>query len=138
MLVQAKRNQIIHGLRFNNNLSITHLLFADDSLVFTRETNKDCNNLKSIFYCYALASGQIFNYEKSFMFFSSNVHASQVGIIKGIFQLNVVSKPEKYLGLPSIVGRRKVSFFNEIKLMVLNKLSSWQSKFFQVGGGECL
>lgn len=98
MLVQAERNQIIHGLRFNNNLSITHLLFADDSLVFTRETNKDCGNLKSIFDCYTSAFGQIFNYEKSFMFFNNNVYASQVDIIKGIFQLNVVSKHEKYLG----------------------------------------
>ena len=35
------------------------------------------------------------------MIFNSNVHASQIDIIKGIFQLNLVSKYEKYIGLPS-------------------------------------
>ena len=58
------------------------------------------------------------------MFFSSNVHASQIDIIKGIFQLNVVLKHKKYKSFPSMVGRRKVKIFNEIKLRVLNKLSS--------------
>lgn len=37
-----------------------------------------------------------------------------------------------------MVGRRKVSFFNEIKLRVLNKLSTWQSKLFSSRGREVL
>ncbi|KAH9695348.1 putative reverse transcriptase/RNA-dependent DNA polymerase [Citrus sinensis] len=138
MLIQADQNQIIHGLRFNSSLSISHLLFADDSLVFARATQEDCSNLKCIFDRYGSASGQIFNYEKSSMLFSSNVHNSQIEIIKGIFQLNVVSKHNKYLGLPSMVGRRKISFFNETKLRIWNKLSSWQNKLFSSGGREVL
>lgn len=138
MLIQADQNQIIHGLRFNSSLSISHLLFADDSLVFSRATQEDCSNLKCIFDRYGAASGQIFNYEKSSMLFSRNVHNSQIEIIKGIFQLNVVSKHNKYLGLPSMVGRRKISFFNETKLRIWNKLSSWQNKFFSSGGREVL
>ncbi|KAH9724434.1 putative reverse transcriptase/RNA-dependent DNA polymerase [Citrus sinensis] len=72
------------------------------------------------------------------MLFSSNVHNSQIEIIKGIFQLNVVSKHNKYLGLPSMVGKRKISFFNETKLRIWNKLSSWQNKLFSSGGREVL
>lgn len=37
-----------------------------------------------------------------------------------------------------MVGRRKISFFNEIKLRVLNKLSTWQSKLFSSRGREVL
>ncbi|KAH9723274.1 hypothetical protein KPL70_007064 [Citrus sinensis] len=37
-----------------------------------------------------------------------------------------------------MVGRRKISFFNEVKLRVLSKLSSWQSKNFTRGGKEVL
>ena len=134
MLLQAENIGQILGLKFNRELSVTHLLFADDSLVFTRASTIDCRNLKQIFDDYAAASSQIINYDKSSMFFSSGANQSQIEEIKSIFGLNVVSKHEKYLGLPSMVGRSKIIFFNDIKLRVLNKLSSWQSKRFSCGG----
>ena len=119
-------------------MSIIHLLFADDSLVFTGATKEDCMNLKQLFYCYAAASGQIFNFEKSSMFFSENAKQGQISTIKDIFQLQVASRHEKYLGLPSMVGRKKTSFFNEIKLRIINKISNWQANFFSSGGKEIL
>ena len=138
LLKQAESNQLIHGLKFSRDLSITHLLFADDSLVFTRATKEDCTNLKQLFDCYAAASGQIFNFEKCCMFFSDNAKQDQIATIKDKFQLQVVSRHERYLGLPSMVGRNKTSFFNDIKLRIINKISNWQAKFFSCGGKEIL
>ncbi|KAH9650223.1 putative reverse transcriptase/RNA-dependent DNA polymerase [Citrus sinensis] len=109
-----------------------------NSLVFTKASIEDCRNLKAIFDCYAAASGQIFNYEKSSMFCSGKLPAEQITAIKNIFQLKMVSKYEKYLGLPSMIGREKMSFFNEVKLNVLSKISNWQNKFFSNGGKEVL
>lgn len=37
-----------------------------------------------------------------------------------------------------MVGRKKISFFNDIKLRVVGKLSSWQHKCFSSGGKEVL
>lgn len=64
------------------------------------------------------------------MFFSGKVSGEQVAAIKIFFQLNVVFRHKMYLRLPSMVGRKKTSFFNELKLRVLNKVSSWQHKLF--------
>lgn len=125
LLMQAERQQLIQGLKFGRNLTISHLLFADDSLIFTRASVEDCKNLKAIFDCYALASGQIFNYEKSSMFFSGKISNEQVAVIKNLFQLKVVSRYEKYLGLPYMIERKKKSVFNDIKLRVLSKISNW-------------
>ena len=72
------------------------------------------------------------------MFFSANIQANQIEEIKNFFQLNVVSRHEKYLGLSSMVGRKRIIFFNYIKLRVLNQISSWQSKLFLSGGKEVL
>lgn len=138
MVIRAENKGLIQGLEFNRKLLVTHILFADDSLVFTRASSTDCRNLKTIFNDYAPASGQVFNFEKSSLFFSSGTSQSQVEEIKRIFGLNVVYKHEKYLGLPSMVGRRKIRFFSDIKLRVLNKLSSWQHKSFSCGGKEVL
>ena len=136
--MKAERQNLIHGLTFSRNIIISHLLFADDSLVFTRASTEDCNKLKAIFECYTSASGQLFNYDKSSMFFGGNVSDGQIEAIKRIFQLNVVSRHERYLRLPSMVGRKRTSFFNNIKLKVLSKISSWQHKFFSSGGKEVL
>ena len=46
LLVQAKSRHLIHGLNFSRDLSISHLLFADDNLIFTKATTEDCTNLK--------------------------------------------------------------------------------------------
>lgn len=37
-----------------------------------------------------------------------------------------------------MIGRKTKSFFNEVKLRVLNKIQSWQHKFFSNGGKEVL
>ncbi|KAH9669444.1 reverse transcriptase domain-containing protein [Citrus sinensis] len=94
LLMQAESQRLIHGLKFGNNITISHLLFADDSLIFARASKEDCVHLKGIFYCYATASGQIFNFDKSSIFFSHNVKADQISTIKNLFKLKVVSKHE--------------------------------------------
>lgn len=56
------------------------------------------------------------------MFFSGKILEGQVATIKSLFQVNVVSKYAKYLGLPFIIRRKRTSFFNDIKLRVLSKI----------------
>ena len=72
LLHGAENDKKIRGLFFGKNLSITHLLFADDSLVFIKAIRQDCYVLKEIFDCYARTFGQIFNFDKSSLFFSPN------------------------------------------------------------------
>ncbi|KAH9656895.1 putative reverse transcriptase/RNA-dependent DNA polymerase [Citrus sinensis] len=138
MLQMAEEKRVIHGLKFSKDITISHLLFADDSLIFTRASENDCMHLRRIFECYAAASGQLFNYDKSSMFFSGNITNGVITAIKNIFQLNVVSRHEKYLELPSMVGRKKSGFFNNIKLRVSSKIADWQHKYFSCGGKEIL
>lgn len=72
------------------------------------------------------------------MFFSENAKQPRIATIKDIFQLQVVLRHEKYLGQPSMVGRNKTRFFNDIKLRIMNKISNWQAKFFSCRGKEIL
>lgn len=94
LLAQAEKQHLIHGLKLSKNVTISHLLFADDSLVFTRASTEDCKWLKAIFECYTSASGQLFNFDKSSMFFSGKIPQGHIAAIKDIFQLNVVSRHE--------------------------------------------
>lgn len=69
LLTQVERNQQIEGLIFAKDVTISHLLFVYDSLVFTRASEAECKYLKGIFNRYARASRKIFNFDKSSKFF---------------------------------------------------------------------
>ena len=138
LLHGAEKDKKIRGLFFSKNLSITHLLFADDSLVFIKATRQDCYVLKEIFDCYARAFGQIFNFDKSSLFFSPNTKQQVTSNIKSIFNLKEVSMHEKYLGLPPMVGRNKKCYFNEVKLKVMKNIKRWHSSLFFIGVKEVL
>ena len=104
LLLQAEQQKRIRGLSFGRDLRISHLLFVDDNLIFSKASTADCQNLKKILDCYSTTSGQIFNFEKSSLFLSGNIQSDQATAIGNIFRLNIVSRHEKYLGLPSRGG----------------------------------
>jgi len=58
--------------------------------------------------------------------------------IKTRFGAQVIKQHEKYLGLPSLVGRRKRSTFNDIKEKLSKKLAEWKEKLLSKAGKEML
>ena len=68
-----QRNQT-HGYRASRGgPPISHLLFADDSLVLCRATEEECNKLMEVLKTYQDASGQEVNYTKSTITFSKGI-----------------------------------------------------------------
>ncbi|KAH9670686.1 putative reverse transcriptase/RNA-dependent DNA polymerase [Citrus sinensis] len=87
LLLQAEQNHQFQGLKFGKEITISHLLFADNSLVLTKASVDSCKALKAIFDRYAAASGQLFNFDKSSMIFSGKIPGDRINAIKSIFQL---------------------------------------------------
>ena len=48
------------------------------------------------------------------------------------------TRHNKYLGLPSIIGRSKIEVFAEVKERVGKKLAGWKEKMLSIGGKEVL
>jgi hypothetical protein len=53
-------------------IRVSHLLFADNSLLFCRATFSELRNLAWLLHSYEVASGQKLNVAKTFIFFSPN------------------------------------------------------------------
>lgn len=69
---KAKIDGILHGSKVCRLApEISHLLFADDCLIFCRATMQECAALRSILNNYERASCQAINYNKSGVFFHS-------------------------------------------------------------------
>ncbi len=55
-----------------------------------------------------------------------------------MFQVPEIKNHEKYLGLPSFVGRKKMASFSELKGRVWRRMNGWREKFLSIGGHEVL
>ena len=71
LLDRAEIGRTLHGVSISRNApKITNLLFADDSLIFSRASSMEINTIFEILQVYAKASGQCINLEKSSVYFS--------------------------------------------------------------------
>lgn len=76
MLNVVERNGVLKGVSISNNApSITHLLFADDSLLLLKVNNESANHLQHVLQLYEEFSGKIINKDKSLIMFSRNTES---------------------------------------------------------------
>ena len=117
---------------------VTHLFFADDSLLFCRASRSDLQVIQNILVLYEQASGQRLNWEKTSIFFSKAVSEETKANLSAFFRGQEVKEYVKYLGLPAIVGKKKKASFNYIKERLWSKLQGWTKKLLSQAGREIL
>lgn len=103
---------------------ITHLFFADDSLLFFKADQESCRNIKECFDMYEGASGQLINYEKSALTFSPCTRKINQQRVKQYLRIKESKSHELYLGAPSFSLRRKRIQFGYLKERMLRKVES--------------
>ena len=83
-------------------------------------------------------SEQKINVDKSSIFFSNNTSPELKVEILEVMGLMQDSKHNKYLGLPSFIGKSKKEVFAKVKEKVEKKLSRWKEKMSSMGGRDIL
>ena len=112
LIQQSARMGELKGLSISRNgPQLTHLLFADDSLLFCRATIEECRKIMEILEIYEEESGQKVNKNKTAIFFSKSTPEGTKDEIKEALSLQEIVHYDKYLGLPSLVGRKKKGEF---------------------------
>ncbi|XP_019432511.1 PREDICTED: uncharacterized protein LOC109339510 [Lupinus angustifolius] len=100
--------------------SPSHVLFADDILIFCKGTKRNLNCLKKLVMDYAMASGQQINVSKSKFYTSiTNHRRTTLGFVQGTL-------PFIYLGIPLFKGKPKKLHLQPIADRIINKLSNWK------------
>ena len=113
LLNKAIYNGEISGLSLcRQGPEITHLFFADDCLLFCRVNRIECQKIQQLLDWYEVAFGQLVNKDKTTLFFSRNTPEEVQQEIKVLLGVSAITHYEKYLGLPSFVGRQKKACFN--------------------------
>ena len=121
-----------------NSPRLTHIFFADDSLLFCRSTIQECQKILEILDTYGRCLGQQINRNKITIFFSKSTNEDTRDHIKLALGVEEIKQYEKYLGLPSLVGKNKKASFNYIKERVQRKIQGWKEKLLSQAGREIL
>lgn len=125
LIKQAVSAGIIRGIKLNHSCpTLSHLLFADDSIFFLHGTIMECQNLAAILHQYCFASGQAINLNKSGIYFSKGYPESLKRNMAYELRVPIIDKTGKYLGIPSDWGGSKKEMFAWILARVNMKLES--------------
>lgn len=133
MRKKIKGVKIAHGAP-----EITHLFFADDSLMFCRANKEEITHLTNIITTYQAASGQLVNVNKSEILFSKHVKNETRHSIHQILPMQRVEHFSKYLGLPTYIGRAKTQVFQHVQDKIWKKLKGWKEKNLSFAGRATL
>lgn len=90
--------------------------------------------VKRLLQTYEASSGQAINNQKSGIFFSSNVRLDKQQELKTILEVSNDLKDSRYLGLPSLIGRKRKTVFNYIKEKVWKKVQDLNHKNLSKAG----
>jgi hypothetical protein len=81
-------------------LTITHLLFADDSVVFLEANAQNLAALKGVLQMYESCSRHLVNFQKLSIFFGKGCWQEVREELKSAIGVTCEALSEKYLGLP--------------------------------------
>jgi len=122
--VKAASIGLFRGLQVGRKgVTVTHLQFADDTLLFCEANEMFLRNIKSILLSFEEFSGLAVNYSKSgFMVFGKEDEwATQLA---AQLECKLVQLPITYLGVPLGANMRKVSSWQCVIDKIQDRLNS--------------
>lgn len=139
MLRKAEESHTLRGIKSSQHgVCISHLLFANDSLLFCQATVEECQRLLDLLGIYEAASGQAINRQKTSLFFSTNTRLEGRRAIQQMMGARIMANCENYLGLPMVCGKSKVNTFKELQEKIIKRVMGWKETLISKAGREIL
>jgi len=136
MLAKAKQMQWIEGFRVGNNednsISVTHLLYADDTLTFCGTEKSQVQYLNLTLLLFEAISGLHINMQKSKIYQVNEV--PNLEELAGIMGCSIDTFPTKYLGLPLGAKFKDAGVWNEVIEKMERRLATWKMQYLSMGG----
>ena len=120
------------GSRDTHWVDMSHLLFTDDTLIFSDANPEHIFNLRLLFTWFEAISGLRINFNKSEMVPIGNV--VNMASLAAIMGCKTISLPMNYLGLPLGANFKSKSIWDPILEKMERKLSGWQRMYLSKGG----
>ena len=109
-----------------NGPAITHVMYADDIVLFSKATRMEAKAINECLDMYCKWSGQCINRSKSGIYFSKHTPRQTTRGIKQIFHMKGL-KDSIYLGTPMFLSRSLSKDFSYLQNKLEARLSGWRS-----------
>lgn len=96
--------------------------------MFLQGTPENVHVLKNILVRYEASSGQKINLQKSSIFFGKGCGQQQKDVLKQAMGIEQEALSERYLGLPTVVGRSKDGTFKYVTECSKGKVTGWKGQ----------
>jgi len=135
MLKGAEERGEIKGVKVCREApTISHLLFADDSLILMHANRKNADCLAYILYRYCVNLGQKVCEAKSSIYFSNNTEVNTKLEVCESLNKMTETLSDKYLGLSVLVGADRSDCFRHLIDRVNSRINRWKEKLLSMGG----
>jgi hypothetical protein len=129
----------VHELRISRSgPGISHLLFADDTLLFVGASVSQAQIIKEVLCHFERSTGQLINPSKCSMLFGTGCSDAIKESVATVLNVQNITSEEKYLGLPTPMCRMSKNRFKSTKERLGKKLSSWAERYKSGGAKEVL
>jgi hypothetical protein len=117
---------------------ISHLLFADDTLLFFEASEDQTVLINKVLRRYEEGTNQLINPSKCSIMFGSASPEENQEKVKAVLKVRITAQEEKYLGLPTPEGRMSKERFKSTKERLSKKFSSWAERYMSGGAKEVM
>lgn len=117
----------------SEGVNVSHLQFADDTLVYCPAKRKFLTNLRRILDCLQLLSGLKINYSKSALIVLGKREEWRI-LMADTLGCQLVELPINYLGIPLGANPRKPATWRPVINRIQKRISMWKAKVLYRAG----
>ena len=117
----------------NGNLTLSHLQFVDDTILFSNNSWDEIRNIKRILRCFEAILGLKINFHKSVVY-NVGGEGNFLNYVVAFFKCKKQNLPLKFLGLPLGASPKLKKMWNTIIEKFQSKLVNWKKKYLSFGG----
>lgn len=139
LLIHNEQLGNFQGLRVCRRApNVSHLLFADDSLLFFKADVDQAQIIKSVITTFENCSGQLLSPSKCSLLVNESLDQDTSEQLRAVLGVERVDFEAKYLGLPTPNGRIRCGLFQPLEERFHKRMIAWKEKFLSAAGKEVL
>lgn len=133
MLAAVETRGAIKGLTVTKQgTTLSHLLFADDTLVFSADKEEYIHNIKGLLMCFELSTGLRINMSKSTAIGVGDFQ--HMHAVRSSLGYTFEEIPFRYLGMPAGTNYRCKKIWDPFLESIDKRLAGWKRIYLSYGG----